>query len=100
MRGIPPKILSPSLPRISTIFGDYPPKNPRNTAISSRDTAISSRSRGVAVAGVQLLVVICTADNVDTNKGCNLHLQCSSVDNQVFSILMYVIESMENTTVT
>ena len=42
---------------------------------------------------VELLVVICTADNVDTNKGCNLHLKCS-VDSQVFSLLMYVIENI------
>ena len=30
---------------------------------------------------------------MDTNKGCNLHLKCS-VDSQVFSLLMYVIENI------
>ena len=30
VRGISPRILPPSPPRISTIFGDFPPKNPQN----------------------------------------------------------------------
>ena len=56
-------------------------------------TGIQFLVAGIQLLVAELLVVICTADNVDTNKGCNLHLKCS-VDSQVFSLLMYVIENI------